>query len=92
MTTLHAGPSEVGTHAQHHPAKRESKFRKSYTRFILRRSDPETGRRKSGTVRRSDSRRCRGWLGWRLRTREALTVLEGLWNILELQQFTGQLS
>jgi hypothetical protein len=31
MTTLHAGPSEVGTHTRHHPAKRESKLRKSYT-------------------------------------------------------------
>ena len=31
MTTLHASPNEVGTHAQHHPAKRESKLRESYT-------------------------------------------------------------
>ena len=31
MTTLRAGPSEVGTHARHHSAKQESKLRKSYT-------------------------------------------------------------
>ena len=31
MTTLHAGPSEVGTHARHRYAKRESKLGKSYT-------------------------------------------------------------
>ena len=31
MTTLHAGPSEVGTRARHHPAKRESKLSKRYT-------------------------------------------------------------
>jgi hypothetical protein len=27
---LHAGSSEVGTHARHHPAKRETKLRKSF--------------------------------------------------------------
>jgi len=31
MTTLRIRPGEVGPHAQHHPAKRESKLRKSHT-------------------------------------------------------------
>ena len=31
MTTLHAGPSELGLHAQHHLANRASKLGKSYT-------------------------------------------------------------
>ena len=39
MTTLHAGPSEVGTHAQHHPAKPESKLRKSYTIYLHERQN-----------------------------------------------------